>query len=150
METLFTVISLLLSLIAIAITYLIYQRTQKTTVQPVIVFSNVEQGDGDRSSWCIENVGNGPALNVLVAGGNNKLEWHEKDITMIPVIGCDNIRRLWLKKYGALLATYKDIYGREYTSICVGNRHSIKDGNSHPHLKPKVYDYQIKENRLKS
>jgi len=112
----------------------------------MIVFSNVPAEADHETSWCIENVGNGPALNVLVAGGTNRLQWNQQDITLIPVIGKNTSRRLhWIKQKGALLATYKDIYGREYTSICVDNQHTISDGNSHKDLKPAKYAYQLTE-----
>jgi len=148
MDTLFSLISLLLSLTAIVITYLVFRKTHKRTVQPIIVFSNVEKEDGDKTSWCIENVGNGPALNVLVAGGTTQLEWNDGDKTLIAVMGCNVSRRLdWVRLRGAFLATYKDIYGREYTSICVHNKHTITEGNSYRDLEPKKFGYQLDDKK---
>lgn len=146
MDTLISIISIVLSVSAISITYFIFRKTHKTSVQPVIVFSNLEKEKGDNTSWIIENVGNGPALNVLIAGGTHQFDWNDEDITLIPAIGCNISRRLhWIKQKAALLATYKDIYGREYTTICVHNKHTIKEGNSFPTLKAKKFGYQIIE-----
>ena len=146
METVFSIISLFISLIAIIVVYLTFRGSHRTSVQPMIVFSNAPAEVDYETSWCIENVGNGPALNVLVAGGTTHLKWNQQDITLIPVIGKNTNKRLiWIKQKGALLATYKDIYGYEYTSICVGNQHTISDGNNHKDLKPAKYAYQLTE-----
>lgn len=144
MSIFFSSMSLIISLIAVLITLLIFRKTQKSSIRPYIVFFNSEKGMGDKTSWCIENVGNGPALNILIAGGTNQFEWNHEDITLLPAMTCNISKRLqWVKLHGALLATYTDICGREYTSICVHNKHTITEGNSFPNLEPRKFGYQI-------
>jgi hypothetical protein len=86
METLFSILSMALSLVAIGFGYYSFRRTYKTSIQPMLVFMNDGKDDSGKSYWYVENVGNGPALNVLVTGGNTKLEWSKEEAVLLSAI----------------------------------------------------------------
>ncbi len=52
----------------------------------MLVFMNDGKDDSGKSYWYVENVGNGPALNVLVTGGNTKLEWSKEEAVLLSAI----------------------------------------------------------------
>ena len=84
------------------------------------------------------------AINLKVGGGTNRLKWDAKAVTLIPVIGINIRTRLqWFKHRGAFFATYSDIYGHQYTSICVENQHEIFEGDPYPHLKPEQAIWEV-------
>ena len=115
--------------------------TDKSHLQPVIVFNR----SGQRP-WKLKNVGNGPALNVLVSGGTKEKVWNETNTILLSAVGSnEEVALEWLTKKdtGALCAIYKDVAEREYTSECVGNRNSVDDGNKYQTLTQKYFQWQI-------
>jgi len=63
----------------------------------------------------------------------------------LPALGHGAKYRLtWISHAGSLLATYADIEGRTYTTVCVENQNSISNKNKFPSLKPVQFAYQIK------
>lgn len=109
-----------LSIFAILIsifTYIIsYFRNIKGTIenkQPILIFS-YEKSD----VWTVTNVGNGPALNILIHHGNQEF-WLSP--TRIPALSKDASFELsWLKNTNILKlgSTYTDFNGKEYSTVC--------------------------------
>ncbi len=114
----------------------------QSNIQPVIVFYNKGQ-----RPWEIANVGKGPALNVITAGGKEKDSWDSQNALLISAIAIgDSYEMTWIKRKGALVAIYSDVFGKEYTTICVGNRNTIIESNTYPSLEPNIYQYQLRDN----
>lgn len=102
---------------------------------PVLVF----QYDGQRG-WVLRNVGNGPALNVVVAKkhvqGPDRDTWF--DAVRVPPLGRDSELLLkWLGHQGdfGLGALYDDFVadeegGRSYTSTCGNDLTQIHAGHT--------------------
>ena len=98
---------------------------------PILVF----QYDGARG-WLLRNVGNGPALNVVVASkhveGEHRGKW--VDAVRVPPLSRDGELLLdWLGHYGGhgLGATYDDFLGSEgasYTTTCGNDLSQISFG----------------------
>lgn len=101
---------------------------------PVLVF----QYDG-RRGWLLRNVGNGPALNVVVAcklvEGPERGKWFRA--VRVPPLSRDGEMLLaWLKHEGkhGLGATYEDFLGRgqggrAYTTTCGNDLSDVVEGS---------------------
>jgi hypothetical protein len=95
--------------------------TQRATVRarkPVLVFVD----DPEQGCWVLRNVGNGPALNVLVAQRQDG-RWFNP--VLVPPFGRDSSFPLkWLGRVNTsgLGATYSDFEDRRYTSTLGGER----------------------------
>lgn len=111
----------------------------QSSLQPVIVFYNKGQ-----RPWEISNVGKGPALNIITAGGDTEFNWDAENSLLISAISAGNeLEMTWIKRQGALVAIYTDALGKEYTTVCVKNRNTITESNLYPDLLPARYQYQL-------
>lgn len=150
MEILVAVLSLLFSMIAIGVAYYSFHRTHKTSIQPILVFSNEVKSES-QTCWYVENVGNGPALNVFLASGDTDCNWSKDGIILMPAIARGGRESIWwANDPGALLAMYVDAFGREYTSVCVHSRNRISEGRLYQGFEPNRYLYQIRGMESKS
>jgi len=101
-----------------------------TGMMPVLVF--VYDRDGQ---WLLQNLGNGPALNIVVAEkANDSAQWAKP--VRIPPLPRDgrfplhvNVNARWLG------ATYMDIEGREYSATCVEDDARVTPGRVLPQWK---------------
>jgi hypothetical protein len=72
-------------------------------------------------------------------------------MVLLPALERGGRRQLrWLKSTGALLATYEDSCGGEYTSTCADNRNRVVEGNRHPNLRPARFPWQMPKNEIGS
>jgi hypothetical protein len=88
--------------------------------------------DPERGCWALHNVGNGPALNVLVAQRRDG-QWFNPVLT--PPLSKDSARPLpWLGRVNTtgLGASYSDFEDRGYTSTLGGERSRTYEGNRLP------------------
>ena len=93
-----------------------------------------------RRGWLLRNVGNGPALNVVVAckyvKGENRGTWF--DAVRVPPLGKDGEMLLgWLGHEGehGLGATYEDFLtqagkGKTYTTTCGDDLSKVVEGHA--------------------
>ena len=65
-----SVAALIVSVVSFGLTYSLSARSAVTSVRPVLVIEYSQQ-DG----WYVRNVGNGPALNVIVAMKDKTSDW---------------------------------------------------------------------------
>jgi hypothetical protein len=115
----------------------------------MLSFYSEGRSENKYSSWIIENVGNGPALNVLIAQGDHNLKWNEENTVLISTIARGDKKRLtWILHPAALLAIYDDAHKHTYSTICHRNENKIFNGNNYPSLKPKHYQYQLNKNDI--
>ena len=141
----FSLLSLLVSVFAMALSFYAFRTNHRTGIQPMLVFYS----KGKNTKWHIKNVGNGPAINVLITGGDVHLRWQKEENVMLSAIPIGDERRLaWINSLGSLLAVYSDVYGNEYTSVCVHNRNKITGKNLFKDLKPKKYEWEFERGDL--
>jgi hypothetical protein len=123
--TLIALASLAVAAASFAVNFWVAHRAAIRARKPVLVFVD----DPERDSWVLQNVGNGPALNVLVAqlqGGN----WFNPVLTP-PLATGAAFPLQWLGRINTtgLGATYSDFEDRRYTSTLGGERsRTYEDG----------------------
>jgi len=106
------IIALVLSLIAIIVSLYTYAQNKKKDVMPVLVFSR-----RSATNWQVENVGNGPALNVVLGDGKEDGTW-AIIAKLYPIAAGARVDLPWLD-YGARLGTsYADVWGEKYATMC--------------------------------
>jgi len=106
-----------------------------TAVKPVLSFRPVETPGSERPSYCrVRNIGSGPAVNILVAELREDSDAVLRDDDEGGPIRLDDLPvkgETWAyePKGIRLAATYDDVLGHHFTSICVGNTHEFHDNN---------------------
>ena len=115
--------ALVVSFLAFALTYRQSRATARAGRKPVLVF----EYDGKRG-WIINNVGGGPALNVIVAQKRVNGEWFNP-VRIPPLARDSHFVPVWLGHVNTtgLGATYTDSENLPYTSTC-GNDLSLVRG----------------------
>jgi hypothetical protein len=104
-----------------------------------------ERHESGTAYYKLENLGAGPALNVLVTGGTDESHWSAEETILMPAISQGGRKHLgWLRSQRAIVATYSDILGNEYTTLATSNRQHISRRNRYPALA----DSWIPEGRL--
>jgi len=120
-----SVTALIVSIISFSLTYSLSTKSSITSVRPVLIFEYTQQ-DG----WYVRNVGNGPALNILIAMKDETSDW--KMPVRIPPMQKDG--RFFLHWVGhlnirTLGASYADIAERMYSSTCTDDLSNTYDRN---------------------
>jgi hypothetical protein len=136
--------SVVISLIAIIVSFMSIYKNRITSIKPVLIFSlNSEK------KWCIDNVGNGAAINIIFSGSNNinkeydKIPFNPSQTILIPTIGINKrLHITWEVSDAALIAIYSDMSGKKYSSICQENTHTLFSRNIKPDLKAQRYLWQ--------
>jgi len=151
MDTVVAIFALLVSAIAITVSVYTFKRTHKTSIKPVLVFSNDIESPAERTSWYVQNVGNGPALNVMVGSGEKEGDWEAENSVLLPALSVQGRVHLdWIRAPKALVATYSDSFRQDYTSICAGNRNRVVESNLYPSLNTKMSLHQLRKHRTPS
>ena len=122
--------------LGIVVSYYIFFRSVRANSNPVLIFTS--RGEGTR--WKLENYGNGPAINILVAEGETSKHWDEI-VNCYPQAVGSSVELVWLKKAGILAATYSNIYGEQFTSICHHNQTQRIKGNKFPKWKSNNHEW---------
>ena len=116
--------ALVVSLTAFALNYRHARRAAVLGRKPVLVFLY----DGARG-WVLKNVGNGPALNIVVAQKRVGGDWFNP--VRIPPLSRDaEYVPLWLGHVNTtgLGAIYTDSEGKSYTSTCGNDLSQVFEG----------------------
>ena len=121
------VTALVVSIISFTLTYRLSRQSAVTSVRPVLVFEY-----SHKDNWGVRNVGNGPALNVIVAKKTDTTDWYNP--VRIPPLAKDGQFSLadWLyddPNVRTLGAYYCDIVQRKYSSTCTNDLSEIHKGN---------------------
>lgn len=115
--------ALLVSIIAVIISYLSSRRARITGIRPVLVFT-YDQTIG----WTIQNVGNGPALDVITVRRPFEKDWIDPE-QINPIARGESTRfGSSTEPLEAFGCTYCDVNGKAYTSIVENNRTKISIG----------------------
>lgn len=113
-KTLLSVFAILISVITFVVSFLHTWRTSVAAKRPVLVFVYDQE-----KGWIVRNIGNGPALNVVIAQRHIDDDWFNP--VRVPPFSKDSEFGLnWIghSNISYLGATYSDFDGRTYTSIC--------------------------------
>jgi hypothetical protein len=113
-----SIVSVTIALASFVVNLWLNQRAAVRARKPVLIFVD----DPKQGCWTLHNVGNGPALNVLVAQ-RNAGTWFNPVI--VPPFGKDaSFPLTWLGRINSdgLGVTYSDFEDRRYTSTLGGER----------------------------
>ena len=112
-------IPVLVSVIAIFVA----KRAVTRSVRPVLVFVCEVRDE----VWCVQNVGAGPALDILVAEKNrDEQPWAR--FRRVPPLSKDG--KIRLRSAPSFLAvTYHDAENNAYSTICTGYRNRLQKGH---------------------
>jgi hypothetical protein len=119
---------IVVSCLALAVSYLGYRLNAIRNVKPALIISFSSD-----SGWKLRNVGNGPALNILVAQRREAGAWFGP--VRVPALAAgDQVALFWLRFTNVrwLGATYTDIDGRQYSSRTSDDLTVIADGDIFP------------------
>jgi hypothetical protein len=133
--TIIAVVSLVLAFTSFVVNFWLNHRAAVRARKPVLVFVD---DHGEKDCWVLENVGNGPALNVIMAEREPKKDKHPGtwlNPVRVPALAKDSEFRLhWLDhvKDRGLGAIYSDFEGRRYTSTAGDEQVFTYEGNRLP------------------
>jgi len=115
------------SAFSVAFSYLKGRYDEVTGVRPALVFMY-----GTGHGWEVHNVGNGPALNVVVARASHEesAAGHWTDPVRVPPMKKDGYYAIhWSPQHdGSFGVTYEDMWGRPYTTVFARERNQIRPG----------------------
>jgi len=133
------VFAVLVSIASLLFAVVAFTRTQRASVRPVLVFS--VQGEG---RWVLQNVGDGPAMNVFVG----EQDWNERwsQVTQChPIAVGGEVPLSWMSNPRQIAATYCDVDERDYTSWCRSHRTTITGCNEFPDWVPTDREYELRK-----
>src|SRR5690349_6974947 len=90
------------SLVALAVSLYTHRRDQTDQSHPVLVFSS------RANRWCLESVGPGPAVYVVVGEGDSEGRWHAVT-NCYPIAVGTRLDLTWLLHTYQLAAGYGDV-----------------------------------------
>ncbi len=116
-------------IVSTSVALIAYAFTRANSDRPILVFT---LHSGKR--WHVDNVGNGPALNILVAdlaadGATQKI------VNCAPVPAGGRFGVPWLQGGHELVAIYSDVHNRHFTTVCGSNRNRFARRNLYPKMK---------------
>jgi hypothetical protein len=123
-----SVLPLAISALALTVSFLSFKLTAVRSVKPVL--TTAYRSD---SGWSLKNVGNGPALNVIVAQKEIEGEWFNP--VRVPALANNGeIRLHWLGHTNIkwIGAAYTDIDGRRYFSETSEDLTRVRTDNAFP------------------
>jgi hypothetical protein len=133
-EVIISIVALVVAILSFALPFWHSWRSHKAEIRPILVFLY----DTDKG-WHIRNVGDGPALNVLVVRKQPQGQWREP-VRVPPVSSGDSFQLRWMKHTNTdqLGASYEDFEKRPYSSVCRKDLTDIDDGNILPRFEPET------------
>ena len=124
-----SVVPLIISGLSLGVSFLSFHLTAVRSIKPVLTIEYRND-----TGWSLRNVGNGPALNVIVAQRHSEGEWFNP--VRVSSLAHDSETRLhWLDHTNIkwIGATYTDIDGRQYSSMTSEDLTTVQTGNAFPH-----------------
>jgi hypothetical protein len=138
-------IAVMISFISFGVTFWQRREADRTGIQPalVLVFD-------DKIGWRLQNIGNGPALNVVVAIKQPQGKW--LDPVRVPPIAKDaefELHWIPLNDPNGLGATYTDIRNRPYATTSGSDYSRLLESNELPEVievkpHPQFKDHEIR------
>ena len=132
-----------LSAVAIFVSFYAFRMTHWTSLRPILIFANIRrEGPGHR--WIVENVGQGPAINIILCCANHDCRWKDEENTLMPALPVgQQIALGFFSRAGAFCAIYSDVAGYHYTTVCMDNSNKITTRNLYPDVSHKRGYYQV-------
>jgi hypothetical protein len=121
-------VSVAVAFSSLVVNFVLNYRASVRARKPVLVFID----DPEQGSWLLRNVGNGPALNVLVA---QRARGRWSNPVRVPPFAKDSTFALtWLGRtnVAGLGVSYGDFEGRRYTSTLGGETSRAYEGDRLP------------------
>lgn len=128
-ETLIAGFSAAVATAGAIVSYYAFHRTIRSSARPVLIFSMTAD-----YRWKIENVGTGPAINVVIAD-RHKTGDLESITNCFPIAAGAFLALPWITAGWELIAVYTDVFNGKFTSICQGNRNRVVKRDLFPHWK---------------
>lgn len=120
-EIIVSVAAIVIALISLFFAVRSSRAALSTSVAPVIVFSHDPE-----IGWIAENVGNGPALNVVLYDGDTKELG--RAVQAYAIAKGARVELPWAKAPGQLAASWQDVHGDQYCSHCQNDLTSVSKG----------------------
>ncbi len=114
-STAFAGVALVVSLIVFFDNRVRELRAARLARQPALVFA----WDPSSATWLLRNIGNGPALDVVIAQRTEGTWSHPLRMPEMPVDGRETVPRRWVEKWSenpGLGARYRSITGEQYAT----------------------------------
>ncbi|MES1178594.1 MAG: hypothetical protein ABUL62_30005 [Myxococcales bacterium] len=147
MDELIRFIAVAVSMAAAGLSYYCFRLTQRRSMQPLLAFSTDGQNENGHSPWYVENVGNGPAINISLAAGKTPSELDAR-ILRLPALARGARHSLdWVGKTEAYVAEYRDVHGRLYQTTAYQNDNQISEP-SRAALVPTLFLWQLEQKQL--
>jgi len=132
--------SVAIAFASLVVNFVLNHRAAVRARKPVLVFVD------ESGRWVLRNVGNGPALNVLVAQRDTKAKtWFNP--VLVPPFARDTSHTLeWIDAAAdpGLGARYEDFESRRYTATLGGETARTYDGDRLPEWKTLGQDCEVK------
>ena len=141
MEIALPIISIIVSIIAIVVSYYSFRKSHKVSTMPVLIFSRRSE-----KIWQIQNVGQGPAVSLTVGYKHDDGKWGSI-VRCYPIAAGASIELPWINQAIELGATYTDINGNTYSSICRSSVNQVYKNNRFPDWKVGLDEYGMREMR---
>jgi hypothetical protein len=127
-KSLLPIIALLFAIVSFGLSFTLTRRSAVSGIKPVLVFIY----DGEKG-WILTNIGNGPALNIVVAQKRVNGNWFNP-VRVPPISKGSEFRLLWLGHVNdtGLGATYTDFQNRKYSSTCLNDLSRVYSGDKFP------------------
>lgn len=123
-------LSTAIAFLAVLISLYTYHRTTRSSVRPVLIFSMTTD-----FLWRVENVGAGPAINVVVAHRQGNAPF--VDVTnCYPIAAGSSLDLKWIGVVGCPAAVYTDVFGSAFTTTCSGTTNRVESRNAYKDWKP--------------
>ncbi len=128
MDTLLSTTAVVVSIISFIFSFSLSRDVAVSQIRPAIVFLY----DGG-SGWSMQNIGNGPALNIIIAKRQTSGDWFEP-VRVPPVAAGAGVALDWIghSNIRTLGAIYQDFEGRYYSSFCQDDLSSAYEGRQLP------------------
>jgi hypothetical protein len=130
-ELLISIIALVVAIISTGASVYFSKLNIRTDVFPALVLAY-----DSNNGWEIRNIGNGPAINIIVSHQEHDASDWIKPTRIYPISKDGDLRLYWVGNNPDKIAVaYSDINGNEYTSFTNDDLTKINKGNQLPSFK---------------
>ena len=127
-ELLISIIALVVAIVSTIISVYFSKLNIRTDIFPVLVLAY-----DPKNGWEIRNIGNGPAINIMVSHQEHGETKWIKPTRIYPISKDGKVHLKWVGyNPNKIAVTYSDIHKNNYTSITNDDLTEIKNGNKLP------------------
>jgi hypothetical protein len=141
MQLVVLIASPVVAIASLALNYFLYRKTQRASVMPVLVFVRIAA-----NRWQLANVGQGPALSIVVGDKAPDGKWGNK-VRYFPIAAGAAVDVDSLQHGDQLIAVYTDIRGNTYSSVCSASENHFSRSNEFPDLTPTIDEVALRTMR---